>query len=82
MSGFAANKSAGGAGKIAMKSYKLIGAAAVQPEDDIWILTRLGKMIRFRADEIPTTDGAVQGVICISMRIDEVSTFLRSGSSA
>lgn len=80
MSGFAANKSAGGAGKIAMKTNRLVGAVSVLPNDDLWIITRQGKMIRFKADEIPSTDAAVQGVICISMRADEVSAFTRSGS--
>lgn len=78
MSGFAANKSSGGAGKIAMKTPRLVGAAAVQPDDDIFVITRLGKIIRFQADEIPVTEGTVQGVNCISMRLDEVATFVRS----
>jgi DNA gyrase subunit A len=78
MSGFAANKSAGGAGKIAMKTPRLVGAAAVQPDDDIFVITRLGKIIRFQADEIPATEGTVQGVNCISMRQDEVASFVRS----
>jgi DNA gyrase subunit A len=78
MSGFAANKSPGGAGKIAMKTARLVGAAAVLPDDDIFVITRLGKVIRFQADEVPTTEGTVQGVNCISMRMDEVSAFVRS----
>lgn len=78
MSAFAANKSAGGSGKIAIKTAHLVGAASVRPDDDIFVITRLGKIIRFQADEIPSTDGAVQGVNCISMRSDEVSAFITS----
>jgi len=78
MSGFAPNKSPGGAGKIAMKTSHLVGVATVQPDDDIFIVTRTGKIIRFQADEIPPTEGTVQGVNCISMRMDEVASFLRS----
>ena len=78
MTGFAANKSAGGSGKITMKTSRLIGAAMILQDDDIFIITRLGKIIRFQADEVPVTEGTVQGVNCISMRGDEVSTFLRS----
>ncbi len=81
MAGFAANKSAGGSGKIAMKNDHLVGAAAVTPNDDLFILTQLGKVIRFRADEVPSTDGVVQGVICINMRNDEVVAVTSSGMS-
>ncbi len=80
MAGFAPNKSAGGSGKIAMKNEHLVGAVAVNPNDDLFILTQLGKVIRFRADEVPSTDGVVQGVICINMRNDEVVAVTSSGS--
>jgi DNA gyrase subunit A len=82
MSGFAPNKSAGGSGKIAMKNEHLVGATAVTPSDDLFILTQLGKVIRFKADEVPSTDGVVQGVICINMRNDEVVSVLSSGALA
>jgi DNA gyrase subunit A len=78
MSGFAANKSTGGTGKIAFKNNKVIGAASVNPGDEILTITRLGKVIRFPADEIPITDGPVQGVNCVSLRADEVTAFVRS----
>jgi DNA gyrase subunit A len=76
MKGFAPNKSPGGSGKIGMKSNAIIGAAAVQPEDDIFIISRQSKIIRFRADEIPSTDGVVQGVNCMALRLDDITTFL------
>jgi DNA gyrase subunit A len=79
MSGFAPNKSAGGSGKIAMRNDRLVGAATVDPNDSIFIITRLGKIIRFRADEVPPTEGVIQGVHCVSMRSDEVSAMTRSG---
>lgn len=71
MEGFSANKSPGGGGKIAIKSDKVIGAVAVTPESDIFIISRLGKMIRFKANEIPPKEGVVQGVNCMALRGDE-----------
>jgi DNA gyrase subunit A len=78
MNGFAANKSAGGSGKIAFKNNKVVGCTLVEPGDELFVITRLGKIIRFPADEVPVTDGPVQGVICMSMRSDEVTTFVRN----
>ena len=80
MAGFAPNKSSGGSGKIAIKNEHLVGATSVTPNDDLFILTRLGKIIRFRADEVPSTDGVVQGVICVNMRNDEVVAVTASGA--
>jgi len=76
MKGFAPNKSPGGSGKIAIKGNAVIGAAAVRPEDDIFIISRQSKIIRFKADEIPSTDGVVQGVNCMTLRLDDITTFL------
>lgn len=71
MDGFSANKSPGGGGKIAVKSDKVIGAVAVTSESDVFIISRLCKMIRFKANEIPPKEGVVQGVNCMSLRSDE-----------
>ena len=79
MSGFAANKSPGGSGKIAIKSSKVIGAVAIEPNDDLFIISHLGKMIRFPADEVPPTEGVVQGVNCMGLRGDEVVALMKSG---
>jgi DNA gyrase subunit A len=73
MSGFAANKTPGSGGKIAMKTNKLVGAATVTKSDDIFVISRLSKIIRFQSIEIPTKTGVVQGVNCMSLRADEVS---------
>lgn len=78
MSGFAPNKTPGGSGKIAIKSEHLINAVSVEESDNIFIITRLGKMIRFKADEVPQTEGVVQGVNCILMRSDVVTSVLKS----
>jgi len=72
MSGFASNKSLGGSGKIAIKNERVVAAFSIEPNDDIFIISRLGKIIRFPADEVPPTEGVVQGVNCISLRADEV----------
>jgi DNA gyrase subunit A len=76
MSGFSANKAPGSGGKIAMNTDHLIGAATINYNDDIFAISRLSKIIRFQANEIPPKEGVVQGVICMSLRADEVTTFV------
>jgi DNA gyrase subunit A len=71
MSGFAANKAPGAGGKVALKTDKLIGATAVNDNDDIFIISQLGKLIRFQASEVPAKTGVVQGVNCMALRNDE-----------
>jgi DNA gyrase subunit A len=71
MRGFNANKAPGAGGKIALKSDDLIGATTVGPGADLFILSRLSKIIRFKADEVPAKAGAVQGVNCMSLRADQ-----------
>jgi DNA gyrase subunit A len=78
MSSFNPNKSAGGSGKIAIKTDHLIGCVSVTSNDDLFIITNSGKIIRFRADEVPETDGVVQGVHCINLRADEAIAFVKS----
>jgi DNA gyrase subunit A len=75
MSGFAPNKSAGGSGKIAIKNSKVIGAMAVNLEDEVFLTTRLSKVIRFKIDEIPPSEGPVQGVNVMALRSDELTAF-------
>jgi DNA gyrase subunit A len=79
MSGFAPNKSPGGSGKIAIKSSKVVGATTVDVNDDVFIISRLGKVIRFPADELPSTEGVVQGVNCMGLRGDEAVAMLKAG---
>lgn len=71
MSGFNANKAPGVAGKLALKTDALIGAATVSAADDLFILSRLGKLIRFKANEVPAKEGVVQGVVSMSLRGDQ-----------
>lgn len=72
MAGFAANKAPGAGGKIAINSDDVAGAVTVHERDDLFLLSRHGKMIRFAADEVPAKEGVVQGVYCMSLRGDEV----------
>lgn len=74
MSGFSPNKAPGSGGKAALKTDHLAGALAVAPEADLFIISRLSKIIRFQAAEVSTTEGVVQGVHCIGLRSDEVVT--------
>jgi DNA gyrase subunit A len=71
MAGFAANKAPGGGGKVALKTDRLVGAVAVTSQDELFILSRLSKIIRFRAGEVPPKDGVVQGVNGMALRADE-----------
>jgi DNA gyrase/topoisomerase IV subunit A len=71
MSGFRANKSPGAGGKTVMKADRVVGARDVGDDEDIFIISRLSKLIRFAGDEIPPKEGVVQGVNCISLRADE-----------
>ncbi len=72
MSGFAPNKSTGGSGKIAMNTDSLISAHTVSNNADIFLISRLSKIIRFKANEIPAKEGVVQGVNCMALRADTV----------
>jgi DNA gyrase/topoisomerase IV subunit A len=56
-----------------MKTDNLIGAVAVNESDDILTISRLGKIIHFRAGEVPPKEGVVQGVSCMTLRADEIT---------
>jgi len=73
MAGFSQNKAPGAGGKQAIKADRLVGLGTVDDGDDIFIISRLGKIIRFRADEIPAKEGVVQGVACMALRSDETT---------
>jgi DNA gyrase subunit A len=72
MPGFAAMKGPGTGGKAALKTDHLVGATSVAAGDDLFLIARSGKLIRFSADEVPPKEGVVQGVNCMSLRSDEV----------
>jgi DNA gyrase subunit A len=76
LAGLTANKAPGSGGKTAMKADSLVGVAAVTEESDLFVLSRLGKLIRFRANEVPPKEGVVQGVHCMSLRADECVALL------
>ncbi len=71
MAGFNANKSPGSGGKIAMSTSQLVGSVNIDAADDVFIISKLGKIIRFKLSEVPVKDGVVQGVNCIGLRGDE-----------
>jgi DNA gyrase subunit A len=70
-SGFSANKAPGAGGKTLIKVNQVVGIGGVREQDDIFIISRLGKIIRFSAIEVPAKEGVVQGVNCMSLRADE-----------
>jgi DNA gyrase subunit A len=76
MAGFAQNKAPGAGGKVAFKTDRLVGAVAAGMDDDIFVISQLGKIIRFAAEEVPAKEGVVQGVNCISLRGDEAAAVL------
>ncbi len=79
MATFAANKAPGSGGKAVLKTERLVGAVGVNAGEDLFIISKLGKMIRFRADEVPPKEGPVQGVICMSLRADETTAVIGGG---
>lgn len=76
MSTFLANKAPGAGGKVAMSTDSLVAAVAVLPGDDLVILSRQSKIIRFSVDDVPVKDGVVQGVNCMALRADEAAAVL------
>ena len=73
MSGFRQNKAPGAGGKVTLKTEKLVGVISANANDDIFVISASGKMIRFAADEIPPKSGVVQGVNIMALRNDEVA---------
>lgn len=71
LSGFTANKEPGSGGKVAMKTEELIGVMAINDQSDAFVISRLGKIVRFAVNEIPAKEGVVQGVNCMALRADE-----------
>ncbi len=53
-----------------MKSDALVGVIAVDDRHGVFAISRLGKIIRFRAVDVPAKEGVVQGVNCMSLRAD------------
>lgn len=78
MHSFGANKAPGGGGKAAIRSDQVVGAVPVKKTDDIFAISRLSKIIRFKAEEIPPKEGVVQGVNCMTLRADEVVAMVSS----
>lgn len=78
MSGFGANKSPGGGGKNAMKTDSLVSVVGLEGGGDLFMISRLGKIIRFLAEEVPAKEGVVQGVNCMSLRGDAVVHLIAS----
>jgi DNA gyrase subunit A len=80
MEGFNPNKSAGGSGKAALNTALLVSAAAADDHDDIFLISKLGKLIRFSAEDVPPKEGVVQGVHCMALRADQVAAAFASRS--
>lgn len=78
MAGFSQNKAPGSGGKQAMKADRLVAGAAVgaQGDTDIFVISRLGKIIRFRAEDVPAKEGVVQGVACMALRADQTTALV------
>jgi len=70
VSGFRANKEPGAGGKQLMKTDDLVAVFTVGEQDDVFIISQLGKIIRFQTVEVPVKEGVVQGVNCMELRSD------------
>lgn len=82
MTGFRPHKEPGAGGKTAMKTDALIAAVTAGEDDELFLLSRLSKIIRFAAAEVPAKDGVVQGVNCMELRGDETVAVIASRASA
>lgn len=71
LSGFTGNKAPGASGKTAMKATAVVGVVAASNQHDLFAISKLGKLIRFQAAEVPPKEGVVQGVNCMNLRADE-----------
>jgi len=78
MTGFRPNKLPGGSGKRAMGGDRLVSSVVVDETDDLFIISRLGKIIRFSAAEVPAKESVVIGVNCMGLRGDETVAVARS----
>lgn len=73
METFSSNKAPGSGGKNAFATDHLLSALNADEVEDIFIISRLSKIIRFPLVEVPVKEGVVQGVNCMSFRADEAS---------
>lgn len=73
MSGFTANKSPGGQGKVIMKTDALVDLAVVGEQDEVLCISGFAKIIRFGAAEVPAKAGVVQGVAVMDCRGDSLA---------
>lgn len=85
--GFSANKAPGSGGKVLMKTENLLGVIAIDepafdPPNDVFVISQLGKIIRFQAGEVPAKEGVVQGVNCMNLRSDLCTAFAVSRVAA
>jgi DNA gyrase subunit A len=79
MSGFSVNKAPGSGGKVGFKTNRLVTAVVVSETEDLFIISKLNKIIRFAAIDVPPKEGVVQGVSCMSLRADECVTAITGG---
>jgi DNA gyrase subunit A len=73
MSGFSANKTPGGQGKVLMKTEALVGIARAAEGDEALCISGFAKIIRFSAAEVPAKSGTVQGVSVLDIRGDSLA---------
>ncbi len=72
MESFRSNKTLGAGGKAVFKTEELVTAVAVQPQDDLFLISQTSKIIRFAVADVPPKSGPVQGVNCMALRNDSV----------
>lgn len=72
MNGFRKNKAPSAGGKVALKTDQLIAARSVDTTEELFLISKHSKMIRFAANEIPVKSGTVQGVILMALRGDDI----------
>lgn len=78
MESFAASKTLGGQGKIAIKTDSLVTALSVSDADEVLCISAFAKLIRFEAAEVPPRTSVAQGVNVMELRGDRVAAVAAS----
>ncbi len=70
---FAANRSPGGKGKIAMRSEEVVAAAVADDTAEVFCISRFAKILRFPAGEVSVHQTPSRGVDVMNVRGDTIT---------
>ncbi len=76
--GFGAHSTAGNRGKILTRIENIAAVAAVDPDDEVWLLTAGGRMELIQAGRVPAGPGASSGKRMLNLGEDRVVAMARA----